>query len=118
MKYSLKRHLLQENQQHFDKIAELVCSEDFANINQGFELAAAIGAIGDVEYREEQPFPKHPHLIAHVWTITDGFDPDFMVALKNIMYSSTWSARPADTYLNITQDGFVWSYKTTPVIYQ
>lgn len=106
------RRILLENVDHYDKLAKLICSEDFGNINQAFELASAIDAVGDVEYSEQQPFPNHPHLLAHVWTITGGYDPDFMLAIKNIMYSADWKIRPHDTYLRNTQEGFVLSYRT------
>lgn len=102
--------LIVENQQHYEKLATLICSEDVANINQAFELASSIEAVGYVEYHSE-PFHRHPHLITHNWTITGGYDPAFLEALKNIIYSPTWGLRPHSTYLRSTTDTFVLSLK-------
>ncbi len=104
------RKLLLENQDHFDKLAKLICSEDIVNINQGFELAEAIEAVHRVEYTQRSHH-RHPHLITHNWTITGGYDPAFLESLKNIIFSATWGLRPPSTYLRSTTDTFVLSLK-------
>ena len=109
MKYSLKHQLL-ENQQHYAKLATLICSEDVANINQGFELASSTEAVGHVDY-DQRSYHRHPHLITHNWTVTGGYDPAFLQALKSIIYSGTWGLRPHSTYLKTTPDTLVLSLK-------
>ena len=104
------REILLENQSHYDKLATLICSEDIANINQGFELAEAIEAVGLVEYTQRSHH-RHPHLITHNWTITGGYDPSFLESLKNIIFSATWGLRPPSTYLKSKTDTFVLSLK-------
>ena len=104
------RKLLLENQDHFDKLAELICSEDIVSINQGFGYAEAIDAVQRVEYTQRS-HDRHPHLITHNWTITGGYEPAFLESLKNIIFSATWGSRPTSTYLRSTTDTFVLSLK-------
>ena len=104
------RKILLENQ-HYDKLATMICSEDVANINQAFELASSIEAVSHVEY-EQRSNPRHPHLLTHNWTVTGGYDPAFLEALKNIIFSATWGQRPHSTYLRHTEDTFILSLKT------
>ena len=104
------RQILLENQQHYGKLATMICSEDVANIHQGFELASAIEAVGDVQY-DQRSHHRHPHLLTHNWTITGGYDPAFLEALKNIIFSATWGLRPPSTYLRSTSGTFVLSLK-------
>ena len=105
------RKILLENQHHYEKLATLICSEDLENIHQAFELASSIEAVGHIEYVQE-PDHRHPHLyITHNWTITGGYDPAFLEALKDIIYSATWGLRPRNTYLRFTPDTFVLSLK-------
>jgi len=104
------RKILLENQSHYDKLATLICSENITNINQGFELASAIEAVQHVEY-DQRSHHRHPHLLTHNWTITGGYEPAFLEALKNIIFSATWGLRPSSTYLKSTTDTFVLSLK-------
>ena len=104
------RQILLENQSHYGKLATMICSEDVASINQGFELAEAIEAVGHVEYTQRSHH-KHPHLTTHNWAITGGYDPSFLESLKNIIFSATWGLRPPSTYLRSTTDTFVLSLK-------
>ena len=104
------RKILLENQSHYEKLATLICSEEVDAINQGFELATAIDAVQHVEY-DQRSYPRHPHLITHTWTITGGYEPGFLEALKNIIFSATWEQRPHSTYLKDTPNTFTLSLK-------
>ena len=86
-KYSLKRKLLLENQEHFDKLMELIGSEKIVNINQAFELAAGMGYIEDYEYTMRLGKVS----FNHVWVVTGNYDPSFLQALfmKN-RFLSQW----------------------------
>ena len=97
------RNILLENQQHFGKLAELICSEDIANINQAFELAVAIECVGHVEYTLAVGRHNYNN---HIWKITDGYDPSFLEALKDIIYSPIWGLRPHNTTIRFKKDSF------------
>ena len=107
------RKILLENQQHFDKLAPLICSEDWEKINHAFELARHMEYVGHVEYHKE-PHHRHPHLITHNWTITGGYDPAFLQALKNIIYSPIWGLRPRNTAIQYAEDSFELILKEDP----
>ena len=105
------RKILLENQQHFGKLAELICSEDIENINQAFELAAAIECVGHVEYTLVVGRHNYKN---HAWKITGGYDPSFLEALKDIIYSATWGLRPRNTTIRFKKDSFELILKESP----
>lgn len=55
MKYSLKKHLLTENQSHYDKLIALLVSNNTQSIMQGIELADALDYIEEVHHKEYDP---------------------------------------------------------------
>ena len=82
------RRLILENQNHFDKLMDMIGSEKIEYINQVFELALALGYIEHYEYRiEKGPIDN----VLHVWAVSKGYSPDFLQALflKNRFLSKT-----------------------------
>jgi len=105
------RKILLENQQHFDKLAPLICSEDWGKINHAFELARHMEYVGHVEYTLEVGRHNYKN---HVWKITGGYDPAFLQALKNIIYSPIWGLRPRNTTIQYAEDSFELILKEDP----
>ena len=81
------RRIILENQEHFDKLMELIGSEKMENINQAFELAAGMGYINDYEYN----FSLGKVAFLHTWSVSGGYDPAFLEALflKNRFLTDT-----------------------------
>lgn len=71
------RRIILENQQHFDKLMELIGSEKIENINQAFELAAGMGYISDYEYK----FELGKVSFNHIWSVSGNYDANFLQAL-------------------------------------
>ena len=83
------RRLILENQAHFDKIADLICSEKIDNIRQALELAKAMDYIGDFFYEEDTHYASR----SHYWTITP-LDEEFFSVLSDRIKEVTLFRRP------------------------
>ena len=59
------RKILLENNDHYEKLAVMLCSGDLESINQAIELAEAMGYIHRVEY---ELWEQHYHV--HRWTFS------------------------------------------------
>lgn len=77
MKYSIKYRLLQENQQHHEKIVSMILTKDFASTNQALELAQALGYVTDLEYRTGYSSSAETR---HIWEM--GVHPDLESEIK------------------------------------
>ena len=51
----------EERQVHFDKIADLICSEDISSIHQALELAKGMGYIRKLRYGENTHYDSRTH---------------------------------------------------------
>lgn len=78
----LIRQILLENASHFDKLAEMICTQDPTIINQALELAEAMGYVGSFEYVQEDW--ANGYGIEHHWTISGGYDPSFRQTLVQL----------------------------------
>ena len=67
MKYSLKKHLLTENQEHFDKILDSICTESIPHINQALELALTMKYIYKLQSSTSEQYDyRQPHWHFHI----------------------------------------------------
>ena len=83
------RKILLENQSHYDKIADLICSEKIESINTALELARGMDYIGDYTYREETHYASR----SHGWTF-DEYDETFLSVLSDRIKEITLFRRP------------------------
>ena len=63
---------------HYNKIADLICSEKIENIQQALELAQAMEYIDGYTYKEETHYDSR----SHVWTFHE-FDEGFISVLSD-----------------------------------
>ena len=86
------RRILLENQSHFDKIADLICSEKLENIQQALELAEGMGYIDGYTYKEETHYASR----SHGWTVFEGnYDEEFVNVLADRIKEKTLFRRPS-----------------------
>ena len=72
------RKLILENQQHCEKIVDMILSSDLANINQALELALTMGYVTDLQHDVHPPgFSPYAR---HVWRMN--VDPEFEAAIE------------------------------------
>jgi hypothetical protein len=67
------RKLLLENNDHYEKITELLCTGDLASIKQAIELAEALDYAHRVEYKsstERKGFRIKDTKLVHRWTFS------------------------------------------------
>ena len=85
------RKLILENQSHFNKIADLICSEKLENINTALELARGMEYIGDYTYKVETHYATR----SHGWTVMEGdYNVEFVNALAERIKDVTLFRRP------------------------
>lgn len=96
------RNLILENQEHYEKLATLVCSQEIAMINQALDLAENMDYIGHVDYQQEDW--ANGYGILHTWSISGGYDPGFLQAINRK------GGRTPRFYLDIepTRNEMVW----------
>ena len=83
------RKILRENQLHFNKIADMICSEKIDNIQQALELARGMGYIGEYTYKEETHYATR----SHGWTFNE-YDQTFLGILSDRIKEITLFRRP------------------------
>jgi len=71
------RNILLENQQHQEKLVNMILTGDFDSINQALELAQALGLATDLEYRTG--YTQGP-LTRHIWEVD--LDPELEEMMK------------------------------------
>ena len=87
MKYSLKTLLLENPNQHFDKLIRLLSSEEVSQINMALELAITLGYIDRYNYKKQTFLTQPPNHLWYVYGpelpngIPGSCDPDFMKAI-------------------------------------
>ena len=85
------RKLILENANHYDKIADLICSEKIDNIRQALELAEGMGYIDGYTHQEETHYATR----THGWTVMEGdYDEAFMNVLSDRIKEKTLFRRP------------------------
>ena len=85
------RKILLENQSHFNKIADLICSEKIDRIQQALELAEGMGYIDGYTYKEETHYASR----SHGWTVLEGnYDVEFVNVLAARIKEKTLFRRP------------------------
>lgn len=67
---------------HYDKIATMICERDPGLINQGVELAIAMGYITKSSGSKPRPTHWNKDLYNHYWLLV-GVDDGLLEALKN-----------------------------------
>lgn len=75
------RKILLENNGPYEKIATLLCTRDPVSINQGMELAKAMGYITKSSYSGPRATHWNENLFNHSWMLS-GVDSGLMAALK------------------------------------
>ena len=75
------RRIILENQQHYEKLATLICTGEKENVVQAVELAEAVGYISSVTYKEQEWHGG----IYHIWKC-NGCDPQFLEELEKQYY--------------------------------
>ena len=89
------RRLILENypveNDHYNKIADLICSEKIENIQQAMELAEAMEYIDGYTYKEETHYASR----SHGWTVLEGeYDEAFVNVLSQRIKEKTLFRRP------------------------
>lgn len=85
------RRILSENDAHYNKIADLICSEKLENIQQALELAEGMGYIDGYTYKEETHYASR----SHGWTVLEGnYDEEFVNVLADRIKEKTLFRRP------------------------
>ena len=97
-----EHNILLENKEHYEKLAQLVCSQEIAAIHQALDLAENMNYIGHVDYQQEDW--ANGYGILHTWNITGGYDPGFLIEIEN------QGSRTPRFFLDIepTRDEMVW----------
>ena len=89
------RRLILENypveNDHYNKIADLICSEKIESIHQALELAEAMEYIDGYTYKEETHYASR----SHGWTVLEGeYDEAFVNVLSQRIKEKTLFRRP------------------------
>jgi len=72
------RKILLENQQHYEKLINMILTRDLANINQALELALTMGYVTNLQHTN--PYVQNPMYIKHRWNMEA--DPEFVAEIK------------------------------------
>ena len=72
------RNIMLENQQHYERIVNMILTGNLDNINQALELAQALGYVTDLQYRTGYSPGTSTR---HIWEM--GVDPDLEAEIKN-----------------------------------
>jgi len=102
------RKILLENEDFYDKLAKMICTQNVASITQALNLAETIGYVGLVEYHQEDW--EDGYGIEHHWTISEGYDQRLIDAIANL------AASTPNFYLDLnfrfpTKDTMVWVFR-------
>ena len=96
------RKLILENQQHYEKIADMIMTGDLHNVNQALELALTMGYVTDLQYDTDLtsvqithpstslPWKAHRY-VEHVWRMN--VDPEFEAVIER---KYDWRIKPAN----------------------
>ena len=64
------QNILLENNDHYEKLAIMLCTGDLESVNQAIELAETMGYIHRVEYDEKDAWLAPEKIRVHQWTFS------------------------------------------------
>ena len=72
------RKLILENNQHYEKLVNMILTKDLDNVNQALELALAMGYVTDLQH--SNPYVQNPMYVKHKWEMEAS--PEFQAEIK------------------------------------